>query len=268
MINEDEAVKTKSLPEVVVYGSNWKNDLLKKLPKSVVGGIMNTARTAHWTGKIELPSFYGLTKNADNYDDPAVAALFDYARQEEFMKNKGYHRVDDYDYGLVNKAAKRHGYPPIYQLNGKDAISRDSLDVLTNDRTFFIDFGNGPKKVSVNVPLDDANWYPTALYKHKNKNEYYKKGWDLEDFGSYDNEGGVNYKGTSETGNTYPSYMQGLANMLDVVGHPYVRRTPIIAMPELDGFIWNEDTKTFTKPPVEMAMGGRLRHKNKKNKCN
>ena len=136
--------------------------------------------------------------------------------QRKAFLNSGYIEGIPGDYGLVRKAVGNRKLP-VYQRN-KDVISRDSLEHLGNylvkgDFDFIEEHLTENKYTS----LENAHSYPVAFYRNKhNKNKFYFKGWDLNDYG-------VDAKGDKGLG--YKGLWNFASNIVDAIGNPTVVTT-------------------------------------------
>ena len=149
--------------------------------------------------KYEVPNFVepqlqDITKN------PELYFLLSRENQEKALKQAGYIKQHDSNYGLVKKAVGDRNYP-IYQTV-PDSISREKLIPIGN-----LHGGNsnwyGPKEAM----LEHANDYSSTVYIDNNGN-FYQAAWDLNDYGGH---GG--------------STSSKLGDILDRIGNPIVFRT-------------------------------------------
>lgn len=147
------------------------------------------------------------------------------AQEREFL-NRGYIKGKDKDYGLV-KAAVGNRNIPVYQKNPDDSnANRDYLVPIFNG----YDSSNGDWDDSDATMLEHAGDYPYTIYvdgRSGHTTEYYKKAWDLNDYGNTNGRAGFTYK------------LQTLANLLDKVGSPTVVTTGFQKYDNASNKLWD-----------------------------
>ena len=190
----------------------------KQYLQALKGYIMAQARGHHFKGAYALAKTgldaetYTLKHHLDQakrgeFDDPGQDAfLFSKKEQEKAFLNSGYHLENSKDYGLVKKAVGDRDLP-IYKKN-EDVIPRDSLTVVANPDIWLGD---------VREELEHAGYAPTALYIDKDGN-FYQQSWDLQDYGM---------QSAGSKGASYDPVRQIIANTIDIVGNPVVRKSGI-----------------------------------------
>lgn len=141
------------------------------------------------------------------FDDPGQDAfLFSKKEQEKAFLNSGYRLENSKDYGLVKKAVGDRDLR-IYKKN-EDVIPRDSLTVVANPDIWLGD---------VSEELEHPGYAPTALYIDKDGN-FYQQSWDLQDYG---------IQSAGSKGASYSPARQIIANAIDILGNPVVRKSGI-----------------------------------------
>lgn len=169
------------------------SDVITSLPKNVINYIIN-----------------------DEKDSPAQDTYFTprYVQDREFL-NRGYIRGAKGDYGLVKQAVGNKNIP-VYQRN-PDHPDADRANLVPIYNGYDI---TGPNIGVGNLPktmLEHAGSYPYTIYvdgRSGKTNNYYKKAWDLNDYGDAAGGDGAYYFGA-----------QPLANLLDIIGSPTVVTT-------------------------------------------
>ena len=169
------------------------SDVITSLPKNVINYIIN-----------------------DEKDSPAQDTYFTprYVQDREFL-NRGYIRGARGDYGLVKQAVGNKNIP-VYQRN-PDHPDADRANLVPIYNGYDI---TGPNIGVGNLPktmLEHAGSYPYTIYvdgRSGKTNNYYKKAWDLNDYGDAAGGDGAYYFGA-----------QPLANLLDIIGSPTVVTT-------------------------------------------
>lgn len=177
-------------------------------------GIMNYARRQQTRRSLSSLGYiypHDFTKKTNVAQDTYLTSRS--AQEREFL-NRGYIKGKDKDYGLV-KAAVGNRNIPVYQRNPDDSnANRDYLVPIYNgyDSTYNT-YNTDNSDVTT---LEHAGDYPYTIYvdgRSGHTNEYYKKAWDLNDYGN----------ANGRAGNTYS--LQTLANLLDIIGSPTVVTT-------------------------------------------
>lgn len=201
-----------------------KNATLSVLPMSVSKGLSSVVSLTRGDLRgAPLKDYYDYGVQEDW--NPEQGFLMSPTKQQKYMEEIGYHKVDDGSYGMVNRAATELGNLlgttiPIYQL-GDDDISPDDVELVSTDpaevRPYFERLVNSKSERL----LRDPGNHPSALYKDSNGN-YYLKSWDLNDYGQH---------GRRSSGTTYDGAAQVLAELYDYIGTPFVQRTGLIRVP-------------------------------------
>lgn len=143
-------------------------------------------------------------------------------QKQEFL-SRGYIEAPN-DYGLVRKAVGNKDIP-VYQTKIDD-ISREKVLPIGNisDRWFGKD----------EAKLEHPGHYPTAVYFSPYTNEYYQKGWDLNDYG-----------GGSGAYNNYDTFGKIRADIADAIGSPVVTTTGISKIGSLNKMMKEEETSNI-----------------------
>jgi hypothetical protein len=200
-----------------------KNAVLSVLPMSVSKGLSSVASLTRGDLRgAPLKDYYDYGVQEDW--NPEQGFLMSPTKQQKYMEEIGYHKVDDSSYGMVDRAATELGKIlgttiPIYQLGGDDISPENVKLVSTNPdevRPYFERLVNSKSERL----LRDPGSHPSALYKDSNGN-YYLKSWDLNDYGQH---------GRRSSGTTY-GVSQALAELYDYIGTPFVQRTGLIRVP-------------------------------------
>lgn len=214
--------KLSSRVDPKVIGQTVKQGVLNLLPETVSKGLASIVSftRGNLAGSPDIKEYYDYGVEEDW--NPEEGFLMSFPKQQKYMESIGYHKVNDSNYGMVNKAATRLssilGQPiPIYQL-GEDDIAQEDVDLISTDKSVV-----GPyiRRVSEERLLRDAGDYPAALYKSKSNDDYYIRAWDLNDYGQH---------GKSSRGTTYGA-RQIAAELYDLVGNPFVQRTGLVRVP-------------------------------------
>lgn len=200
-----------------------KNAVLSVLPVSVSKGLSSVASLTRGDLRgAPLKDYYDYGVQEDW--NPEQGFLMSPKKQQKYMEEIGYHKVDDGSYGMVNRAATELGKLlgttiPIYQLGGDD-ISPENVELVSTNpdevRPYFERLVNSKSERL----LRDPGSHPSALYKDSDGN-YYLKSWDLNDYGQH---------GRRSSGTTY-GVAQALAELYDYIGTPFVQRTGLIRIP-------------------------------------
>jgi hypothetical protein len=159
-------------------------------------------------------------------------------QRQEFL-SRGYTETPN-DYGLVKKAVNNRNIP-VYQTKADD-ISREKVIPIgnINDRWFGKD----------DAELEHPGHYPTAIYYSPYTNEYYQKGYDLNDYG-----------GGTGAYNHYTTFGKIRADIADAIGSPVVTTTGISRIGSLEDMMKEKDTKDIaidflnSKGLVPMKVG-------------
>jgi len=206
----------------IVVGKAIKQGILSMIPAKVSKGIASVVDMTRGDlrGNPDIKSYYDYGVHEEW--DPGNGFLMSPSKQQKYMESIGYHKVDDGNYGMVNKAvtnlsSKLGQSIPIYQL-GDDDINPEEVELVSTDPSIVNQY---LRKVSTQRMLRNAGNYPSALYKSKNGNDYYVKSWDLGDYGQH---------GKKTSGQRYGS-KQILAELYDYIGTPFVQRTGLIRVP-------------------------------------
>ena len=141
-------------------------------------------------------------------------------QRQEFL-SRGYTEASN-DYGLVKKAVNNRDIP-VYQTKADD-ISREKVIPIGNIRDNW--YGREEAK------LEHPGHYPTAVYYSPYTNEYYQKGWDLNDYG-----------GGTGAYNSYDTFGKIRADIADAVGSPVVTTTGISRIGSLVDMMKEKNTK-------------------------
>lgn len=168
--------------------------------------------------------------------------LLDRASQRKMLLRNGFIEGEEGDYGLVKKATEKLNKRksnifhtekiPVYQ-SGVDDISRDQLVPIYSDYSVemypvFHFEGKG---------LPDPGEFPIALYvNNKNPNDFYVKGWDLNNYG----------------GEYSKPYETLGSNILDMIGNPVVQTTGFRRV--------NDNRKPFAKEYLDEFLKQRNQH--------
>ena len=160
--------------------------------------------------------------------DPGSSFLLNDRQQEKFMNNLGYVKTEDED-GIkkIAKAVKAlrdyrgRDKINIYQI-GEDVVPRDSVIPVPQDSIPY-NLGIDTKNA---ISLEHAGSYPTIYYKHKNPNkqEYFYRDIDLNDYGKHHDTSGFEY-----------GAIQRLADLYDLVGNPFIQKTGIQRLVPVNG---------------------------------
>ena len=226
-------IKIISLPK---NASKWKHSLGGYLFEE--GGPKNTNREYKSANSWSTANLHELLT-------PLSGSLMNFGKKGEFSRSRGGTPEETYflpkriqrqeflsrgyteapnDYGLVKKAVNNRNIP-VYQTKADD-ISREKVIPISNinDRWF------GKEEAE----LEHPGHYPTAVYYSPYTNEYYQKGWDLNDYG-----------GGTGAYNHYPMSGKIKADIADAVGSPVVTTTGISRIGSLADMMKNEDTKNI-----------------------
>ena len=209
--------------------NNLRVDIASGIHNAMVAPSIETA-----IGTAILGTFDSMLESKDSKSrDPGHSFLLNDKEQEKFMNNMGYFKTTDDDgIKMINKATnalkkfRGNNKINIYQI-GEDAISRDSI-VPIDKNSVPIGLVKQNK-----YGLTHAGQYPTVYYRHinPNKNEYYYRDIDLNDYGNHNNTAGQKY-----------GAIQALANLYDKIGNPFIQKTGIQPM------IINNEIEDYTRP--------------------
>ena len=189
-------------------------------------GIMNYARRQQTRGNLSSLGYIypdDFTRKTNAAQDTYLTSRS--AQEREFL-NRGYIKGKNKDYGLV-KAAVGNRNIPVYQRNPDNSnANRDYLVPIFNgyDTTY-----NNNNDLDI-TKLEHAGDYPYTIYvdgRSGHTNEYYKKAWDLNDYGNTNGRAGFTYK------------LQTLANLLDKVGSPTVVTTGFQKYDNASNKLWD-----------------------------
>lgn len=190
--------------------NSWSTANLHKIFTPVSTALMNFGRFGElstvWKGGTPEET-YLLPKNI---------------QRQEFL-SRGYTEAPN-DYGLVKKAVGNKDVP-VYQTKADD-ISRQEVFPIGNIDSIWY----GKKEAALERPGS----YPTAVYYSPYTNEYYQKGWDLNDYG-----------GGSGAYNKYDAFGKIKADIADVIGSPVVTTTGISNIGSLDKMMKEEETSNI-----------------------
>lgn len=167
------------------------------------------------------PSIFEHIEQAKNnkYEDLSRSAfLFSKEEQEKAFSDAGYIIDTSGNYGLVKKAVGNRKLP-IYKKN-KDVVDRSQLTPIFNLDSRWL----GSRESS----LEDPGEFPSVVYKDKNGN-FYQNAWDLQDYGE---------SSAGSGGHKYPKIKQLAANLLDVIGNPFVVTTGIQPVDPYEMFMY------------------------------
>lgn len=226
---------------------NFIKDKSKQINRYLRGEFMDFAQNVQnddENGHVFGPSVEGHQDYKNNkYPDPSQTAyLFNEDEFNEAMLNSGYIKGVAGDYGLVKKAVGNRNLP-VYQKR-KDDEYIGNLKAVANPHMFLKDNN-----------LEHAGPYPTALYVDDAGNVF-QKGWNLQDYGQ-DSEG--------NRGVIYPYFKQKAANLLDIIGNPFVRTTGLTKLNDEDIQILliGDTNKNLIKDIVNSGNKTLLNHYNK-----
>jgi len=193
--------------------------------------------------------------------DPGTTYFMSPDYRKRTMKNHGYTFMgyaNDNNKPLwttfrstVNAHKQKYGKEiPIYML-GDIGMSRDSLIPvhnysaeynMTNAGDILKDF-QSPRVSAMDlynqiyrlIPINHAKSSTINMYKHKDRNEYYMKNSDLNDYGNPrgDVDGGASGK--------YGKLLTPVANAIDRYGNPFIQTTGYIHIPALDSLKLSSD---------------------------